>query len=255
MSGEWINAHLNTIIAVIVVLLVLWIAWKIYRKYRPAKSSNSKVAVAGRKVRDLMFKFPGYMLGSPFKAFDDVKYYNEGSLAFSIIVLIAFDWISLIKYRYTGFLVSFVDIDNVNVPMIVGSALLPYVAFIFGNWAVGVLLSGKGTLVHITKGVGYSLYPACWLYLIGTFLSNCVGEEEAALVSALFVIGMVLFFFYMFIGTIMVNQYSFSKNVASLLLSAVALLLICFVLMLLATLIAQVANDILEIIKEVRLLF
>ncbi|MCD8330212.1 MAG: hypothetical protein LUC27_05935, partial [Lachnospiraceae bacterium] len=255
VSGEWMQAHLNTIIAVIVVLIVLLIAKKIYRKYRPAVPSNSKVAVTGRKIKDVMFKWPGYVLSSPFKAFDDVKYYNDGSLAFSIIVLIAFGWISLIKYRYTGFLVSFVDIDNVNVPMIVGSALLPYVAFIFGNWAVGVLLSGKGTLVHITKVVGYSLYPACWLYLIGTLLSNVVGEEEAALVSALFVIGMVCFFFYMFIGTIMVNQYSFSKNVASLLLSAVALLLICFVLMLLATLIAQVANDILEIIKEVRLLF
>ncbi|MCD8105105.1 MAG: hypothetical protein LUF35_08915 [Lachnospiraceae bacterium] len=255
VSGEWMEANVGKILAVIVVLILLMVAWKIYRRFHPAVPSNSKAAVAGRKLKDTMFKWPGYMMSSPFKAFDDVKYYDDGSLAFSIIVIIVFGWISLIKYRYTGFLVSFVDIDNVNVPLIVGSAILPYVAFIFGNWAVGVLLSGKGKLVHVTKVVGYSLYPACWLYAIGTFLSNCVSEDEAALVSALFVLGMVLFFFYMFIGTIMVNQYSFTKNVASLILSAVALLLICFVLMLLATLIAQVANDILEIIKEVRLLF
>ena len=48
-------------------------------------------------------------------------------------------------------------------PLIVGSTILPYVAFIVGNWAVGVLLSGKGKVIHITKVVGYSLYPACWL--------------------------------------------------------------------------------------------
>ena len=175
-------------------------------------------------------------------------------MGFSIAVIVLFGWISLIKYRYTGFLVSFVDIDHVNVPLIVGSAILPYVAFIIGNWAVGVLLSGKGKMVHIIKVVGYSLYPACWLYLAGTILSNFVTEDEAALVNALFIFGMVLFFFYMFIGTIMVHQYTFTKNVATLLLSVVAILIICFVAMLFATLLAQFLNDILEIIREVRTL-
>ena len=109
--------------------------------------------------------------------------------------------------------------------------------------------------MHITKVVGYSLYPACWLYLAGTILSNFVSEDEAPLVSALFVFGMVLFFFYMFIGTIMVNQYTFTKNVATLLLTVVAILIICFVAMLFATLLAQFVNDWIEIIKEFNMLF
>ena len=112
-------------------------------------------------------------------------------------------------------------------------------------------MSGKGKIVHITKVVGYSLYPACWLYLAGTILSNFVTEDEAALVSALFTFGMVLFFFYMFIGTIMVNQYTFTKNVATLILSLVAMLIIFFVLMLFATLLAQFVNDWMQIIREI----
>lgn len=198
-----------------------------------------------------MFKWPGYVLSSPFKAFDDVKYYGDGSLVFSIVIIFLFGWISLIRYRYTGFLLSFVDIDNVNVPLIVGSTILPYVVFIVGNWAVGVLLSGKGKMVHITKVVGYSLYPACWLHLAGTILSNFVSEDEAALVGALFTFGMVLFFFYMFIGTIMVNQYTFTKNVATLILSVVAMLIIFFVIMLFATLLAQFVNDVAQIVREI----
>ena len=180
-----------------------------------------------------------------------MKYYDDGSLVFSIVVIILYGWISLIRYRYTGFMVNFVDIDNVNVPLIVGSAILPYVAFIAGNWAVGVLVSGKGKMVHITKVVGYALYPACWLNLAGTILSNFVTEDEAALVSALFVFGTILFFFYMFIGTIMVNQYTFTKNVAALLLSVVAMLIICFVAMLFATLLAQFVNDWIQIFREI----
>ena len=65
----------------------------------------------------------------------------------------------------------------------------------------------------------------------------------------------MLFFFYMFIGTIMVNQYTFTKNVATLLLSVVAILIICFVAMLFATLLAQFVNDWIEIIKEFNMLF
>ena len=255
VSGEWMDRNFGKILAVIIVIAVLAIAWKIYKKFWAKEPKDTKARRIWQKIKFTMFKWPGYVLSSPFKAFDDVKYYDDGSLAFSVIVIIAFGWISLIQYRYTGFLVSFVDIDNVNVPMIVGSTILPYVAFIIGNWAVGVLLSGKGKVVHITKVVGYSLYPACWLYLAGTILSNFVSEDEAPLVSALFVFGMVLFFFYMFIGTIMVNQYTFTKNVATLLLSVVAILIICFVAMLFATLLAQFVNDWIEIIREFNMVF
>ncbi|MCI8691418.1 MAG: hypothetical protein HFH91_01515 [Lachnospiraceae bacterium] len=255
VSGAWMDRNFGKILAVIIVLIALVIARKVYKKFWAKEPKDTKVRRIWKKVKFTMFKWPGYMLSSPFKAFDDVKYYDDGSLSFSVIVIIAFGWISLIQYRYTGFLVSFVDIDNVNVPLIVGSTILPYVAFIIGNWAVGVLLSGKGKVVHITKVVGYSLYPACWLYLAGTLLSNFVSEDEAPLVSALFVFGMVLFFFYMFIGTIMVNQYTFTKNVATLLLSVVAILIICFVAMLFATLLAQFVNDWIEIIREFNMLF
>ena len=249
--GAWMDRNFGRIIAIILVVIIALIAWKVYRKFRPAQEKDTKLARFWKKTKFTLFKWPGYVLSSPFKAFDDVKYYDDGSLVFSIVVIILFGWISLIKYRYTGFMVSFVDIDNVNVPLIVGSAILPYVAFIVGNWAVGVLLSGKGKMVHITKVVGYALYPACWLNLAGTILSNFVTEDEAALVSALFVFGTVLFFFYMFIGTIMVNQYTFTKNVATLLLSVVAMLIICFVAMLFATLLAQFVNDWIQIFREI----
>ena len=115
-------------------------------------------------------------------------------------------------------------------------------------------MSGKGKAVHITKVVGYSLYPALWLNLLGTLLSNFVSLNEAALVSALFILAYVLFFFYMFVGTLMVNQYTFTKNVGTLLLSVVALLIICFVAMLFATLLGQFVNDWVQIVREFMML-
>lgn len=254
VSGEWMDNHFGVIIGVLAVIILLTVAWTIYKKFHTGEPKDTKLRRAWKKFKFTVFQWPGYVLSSPFKAFDDVKYYDDGSLGFSIAVIVLYGWVMLIKYRYTGFLVSFVDIQHVNVPLIVGSAILPYVAFIAGNWAVGVLMSGKGKAVHITKVVGYSLYPALWLNLLGTLLSNFVSLNEAALVSALFFLAYVLFFFYMFIGTLMVNQYTFTKNVGTLLLSVVALLIICFVAMLFATLLGQFVNDWVQIVREFMML-
>ena len=273
VSKEWMSSHFSQIILVLVLVIVLLAVLGLYKKYGPKEHKNTKVRRFFDKLKFTCLTWPGYVMTNPFKAFDDVKYYDGrpipdlhikkeskkheygGSLAFAIVVIILFGWISLIKFRYTGFLLAFEDIDNMNAPLVLGSALLPYVIFIFANWGVGVLLSGKGKVVHITKVVGYALYPACWLNLVGTLLSNLVTQNEAALVNALFVLGMLLFFFYMFIGTIMVNQYSFTKNVATLLLSVVAMLLIMFVILLFATLFSQFVNDVLEIVTEINLLW
>lgn len=254
VSKAWMNENFALIVGVIAAIIVLFIAWTVYKKFFKKAPKDTKLRRVWEKVKFTMFKWPGYVLSSPFKAFDDVKYYNDGSLVFSIIIIIAFGWIALIKYRYTGFMLNFVDLENVNAPLIVGSAILPYVVFIIGNWAVGVLLSGKGRMKDITKVVAYSMYPACWLNLVGTVLSNFVSENDAAIVGALFTLGMVLFFFYMFVGTIMVNQYTFTKNVATLLLSVVAMLIIIFIMLLFATLFVQFVNDMLEIITEINLL-
>ncbi len=254
VSGVWMDEHFGIIVGVIVALIALIVAWSLYKKFRKGEPKDTKLRRAWEKFKFTVFKWPGYVLSSPFKAFDDIKYYDDGSLAFAVVVIILYGWVMLIKYRYTGFLVSFVDIEHVNVPMIVGSAILPYVAFILGNWAVGVLMSGKGKMVHITKVVGYSLYPALWLNLLGTLLSNFVSLNDAALVSGLFALAYILFFFYMFIGTLMVNQYTFTKNVGTLLLSVVALLIICFVAMLFATLLGQFVNDWVQIVREFMML-
>lgn len=254
VSKIWMDNHFTQIILVIALIVVLIIARILYKKYGPKTHKDTKLRRFFAKVRYTLFTWPGYVLSSPFKAFDDVKYYGDGSIVFAVAVIILYGWISLINFRYTGFMVAFNDIENMNAALVVGSAILPYVVFILANWGVGVLLSGKGKMIHITKVVGYSLYPACWLTLLGTFLSNFVTENEAALVSALFTLGMVLFLFYMFIGTIMVNQYTFTKNVATLLLSVVGMLLILFVLLLFASLFAQFVNDILEIVTEFKLL-
>lgn len=255
VRDNWMNDNFTIIIGVIVFLVILMIAKKVYRRFK------SKGALLQGKIWDILRKikfeavtWPMRVFSTPFKAFDAIKTDKEGSVGMCVVICIAFAWVSLVKTRYTGFLVSFVDVENINPIMIMASSILPYLIFIIGSWAIGVLVSGKGTMVDIFKVISYSLYPVVIFNLIGTLLSNIVTEDEAALVSGLFIVAYVFFVFYAFIGLIMVHQYTFTKNVGTIVLSFVAMLIIVFVAMLLVTLLSGFITDIVTIFTEFKML-
>jgi len=141
------------------------------------------------------------------------------------------------------------------VPLILISCLLPYVIFILGNWAIGTLIDGKANMKQVFKFTAYSLYPSVFCYIAGSIVSQFIIYDEAMLVQALFIIPMVMFFMYCFIGIIMCHQFSFSKGVFSVLLSLVAMVLILFVIVLLVTLVSGVINDVMTIWDEIVLYY
>ena len=255
VRDNWMNNNFARIISIIALIVVLVIAKKIYRHFRPKQGPlKGKVWDILRKIKYEAVTWPMKVFSTPFKAFDAVKMDKDGSVVMCVIILIAFAWVSLIKERYTGFLVAFVDKDNINPVMVMASAVLPYLIFIVSSWAVGVLVNGKGNMVDIFKVIAYSLYPVVILNLVGTLLSNIVTEDEAALVSGIFVVAYVFFVFYAFIGLIMVHQYTFTKNVGAILLSFVAMLIIIFITLLLVTLLSGFITDIVTIFNEFKML-
>ena len=255
VRDNWMNNNFARIISIIALIVVLVIAKKIYRHFRPKQGPlKGKVWDILRKIKYEAVTWPMKVFSTPLKAFDAVKMDKDGSVVMCVIILIAFAWVSLIKERYTGFLVAFVDKDNINPVMVMASAVLPYLIFIVSSWAVGVLVNGKGNMVDIFKVISYSLYPVVILNLVGTLLSNIVTEDEAALVSGIFVVAYVFFVFYAFIGLIMVHQYTFTKNVGAILLSFVAMLIIIFITLLLVTLLSGFITDIVTIFNEFKML-
>ena len=252
---EWMEANLGTaIIVLIVVCVVLSIIKRIIRFLSKKGVFEGKKWVATlKKIKYTCIEWPMYMIGSPFKAFDDMKYENAGSLPFAFVIMILFAWVNLIKTRYTGFLMNTADIENLNIPLILISSVCPFIVFVFGNWAVGVLIDGKGNLKNIFKFTMYSLYPFVFLTLIGVLLSRICIYEETGLVNIFFVAGYVLAFFYMFIGILMVHQFSFTKGVFDVLVSIVAMVIVIFIIVLLATLVSGFINDVGTIIDEIRM--
>lgn len=239
------------ILIIVIIILSLFMKW-IRKLSDKGTFDNNKGVKILRKIRYQVFTWPGYVITSPFKAFDDVKYENAGSNIFCFIVLLVFSWVTLIKWRYSGFAVNYHDLNHVNVILILVSSVIPYLVFIIANWAVGTLVDGKGNMSQIFKVTMYALYPSIFLYIIGTLISLVITYDEKAFAQIFFVIPYVLFVFYVFIGLIMVHQFTFTKVIGSILLTIVGMIIIIFVAILMVTLVTGFTNDVFTIMEEIK---
>ena len=248
----WLDKYMIYIVLVIILVIAVYTGIKQYFMRRNAKGiyMHGRVVNAAKMLKYQMITYPKTVLARPFKTFDDVKYEGKGSVAFGVFVMFAIGLLSIISYQYTSFLITYTNKENINVFMLFFSTIAPYLIFIVANWAVSVLLCGKGSMSNIFKVNMYALYPTIFLNLAGVILSNFVTNDEKALVTFLFGLSIFIYVLYTFIGLTVVHQYTFTKSVVSIILSIIAMIIIVFVIILLTTLVTNFVNNIYTMFKE-----
>ena len=185
-------------------------------------------------------RFPKYLLGHPFKGFDEMKSEKRGSLAFCLFVLALSCILNVLEYVYTGFLVNYNNLYRVSTLYLMAVTAFPVALLVTGNWSVTSLMNGKGKYVEIFMVTMYALYPYCILRIVALVLTNVLLLDEMAIVTAIRGIGVALFVFYLFIGLVVIHEYSFGQGIAMVLLTIFAILVIVFVLMLGFSLVSDV---------------
>ncbi len=247
---------IKIVFGIILFIVIIAFLKKLFRKFNENEDyRNSRVIRFLKKIKYEAFEWPGYVLSQPFKAFDDVKYEGAGSVRFGVIIFILYSWANLLKVKYAGYLVNYGNTDKINVPLTLVSCLLPFALFVIGNWAIGTLIDGKGNFKQVFKITAYSLYPTVFLYVLGTIVSRFIILEEIMFVKFLFVFPLVMFVFYCFVGLLMIHQFSFTKGIGSVLLTAVAMIILIFIIVLLVTLASSFINDMFTIWDEISLYY
>ncbi len=198
-------------------------------------------------------RFPKYLLGHPFKGFDEMKSEKRGSLAFCLFVLALSCILNVLEYVYTGFLVNYNNLYRVSTLYLMAVTAFPVALLVTGNWSVTSLMNGKGKYVEIFMVTMYALYPYCILRIVALALTNVLLLDEMAIVTAIRGIGVALFVFYLFIGLVVIHEYSFGQGIAMVLLTIFAILVIVFVLMLGFSLVSDVFDFLRTVWRELRL--
>ena len=195
-------------------------------------------------------QFVKHVLFHPFEGFEDLRWKKGGSTKIATVILFLLFFQQLAYNRLYGFqyYTAYDKVFNI-VPYIFKSFGL-FLIFVVANWAMCTLFDGEGVLKNIYINTAYSLIPYIGGYLIGTFLSHFLVQDEYIFIQAFEVIGTAWTVVLFISGMKAVHQFSFTKTLMLLLLTVLAMVAILFLLILLLTLFQQVLIFIFSIYTE-----
>ena len=173
--------------------------------------------------------FPLYILAHPVKGFDEFKREKKAKLWVALFFMITFILLNIAEYQFTGYVISQKDVTSLHtfreIITIVGVVVILTVA----NWSITTLFDGKGKMLEIFMMICYCMMPMLWAKFFGLFISNVVSKNEAAIYNLVQGLGVFLTCYMAFFGLVGIHEYGVLKCVLSILGTAIAALVICFV--------------------------
>lgn len=192
-----------------------------------------------------------YTVYHPFDGFFEVKYRKRGSAAVAAVIMALYGVMQCVSYQYTGFVMNYNAIFRMNSISIFISAISVLLLFTVSNWTITTLFNGKGNMRDIFIVVCYSLVPMLVMNEVTVFVSNFVILEEVIILRSVQTIGIAWFLFLLLAGLCVIHEYSMATNLKTLLVTAVAAVIIIFLGILFFTLLERMYNFIYSILQEI----
>lgn len=176
--------------------------------------------------------FPFKLIIRPFKGFDFLKENVYVSKYLSYFFVFLYGILSILEYQHTGFLFNENNPYELNALIILVVTISPLVLFVVANWSLTVFLDGKGKFNEIFKTLSYSLLPFLMARIINLIISNFITNEEKMFIEVIFWIGLLWTFYCLFIGMVIIHEYSFSTNIINILLTIFIFIILIFLILL-----------------------
>lgn len=216
------------------------------RKFFPWFWKSSKVT-----FKRMMYAF--YILIHPFDGFFDLK--NDPkrrTVSGGFVWLLIYALSVLIRRQTLGYL--FADRAqqmDLNVPVVLITAVLPYVLWAISNWCFSSLMDGDGKLSDVFMVTAFATIPMTICNLIQIPLSHFLSTSEASIFTFIGSLGLVWSYLYIFLAMIIVHQYSVAKGLGTTILTILGMAVIAFVAILVFFLAQQVSSFFVEIGTEI----
>lgn len=222
-----------------VILLVRLLKRKFGRK-----DAYSRSALEGK------YTAPLFTIFHPIDGYESLKLKKNWSLPLCFGILATLFLSLTAKWFFTGFSFNQNRVSDYNVIITLLQAFIIVGVCAIANWAVCTLIEGKGRLIDIIGMLTYSLVPYIISMLISIVLSNFLTLEEAAFLTTIELIGIIWSASLVFVGSMTIHQFSFSKNILSIVLTVFGIAVIIFLAILFVGLLQQVISFIRSIWSE-----
>ena len=192
----------------------------------------------------------GHSLLHPFDGFFEIRFRNHGSLLIATLLLIAYGILRCLSYQYTGFVMNFNNIEEMDALSIFISTVSVVILASVANWTITTLFNGKGKLKDIYIVICYSLTVLIIGDVVVTFASNFVATEEVMILTSIQMVCYVYFVFLLVAGLGTIHEYGFGGNLASMVLTVVAAAVILFIGVLLFTMLERMFSFVTSVTEE-----
>ncbi len=187
-------------------------------------------------------KYLGHILFHPFDGFYEAKMRGKGSMRLAVILMVIYAVLQCFSYQYTGFVMNTNPVFEMNSIVIIISTTSVPLLFVVANWTVTTLFEGKGKLGEIFLVTSYSMVPLMLGEILTTVVSNFVISEEVVLLQSVQAIMTVWFAFLMIAGLCTIHEYGLFRNLATLVVTLVAALILIFLFVLFLSLMEQMIS-------------
>ena len=230
-------------IALLIGIIVLIVQLcKRYRKKHPDREN--------RWLRDL--SYPWYVILHPFDGFWDLKNEKRGRIWVSTLLIGLTILAMTLERGLTGFAISATPGYPVDLVYELKLVLVPIALFLVGNMSITTLMDGKGSFKDLYIATGYALLPFLTIKFITVALSNLLSQEEAVFTGLLSFIALFWTAFLLFSALLSIHEYTAGKTAGTIVITAVAMVIICFICVLFFSLFSELTGFVYSVIRETR---
>lgn len=183
-----------------------------------------------------------YMLTHPVDAFYEIRHREKGSMALALIVVFLAGVAFCMDKRYASFVVNATDTLEVKSPLYILAMFLLFFLFCVGNWAVTCLTDGEGRMKDIVTATGYALLPLPLFFIPATLISQVIAGDEAVFYTLLIGISVAWAALLVVMGNMIIHNYTIVKELKTLVLTIVAMVIILFILLLFYSIFRQITE-------------
>ncbi len=175
---------------------------------------------------------PFRLFAHPIDGFNDIKYEKKGSLGLANIIVLLYFLEGIINYFSVSYLFSNNEAQSFSIWPILLKSIVLVMLWCVINWSMCTLLDGKGKFKEIWIATCYSLTPMVILGVPLNLFSNVMTLSESMFYSSISNALMIWSLILLFLGMMVIHQFTVSKTVGSVILTLVMMVIFAFLVLL-----------------------
>ncbi len=187
----------------------------------------------------------------PFKAFDEIKSKQMGSVIIAFVILLLYYLSNVFEAVGSGFLATHVVIYRYNTIYTLIKTVGIVLLWTICNWLISSSFEGKGRFKDVLVATTYSLIPLIVFTYIKVILSHVLSLSGLRIVDAIGVVVLIITFFILCIAVMTVHEFDFFKFLITAIVSVLFMILVAFVIFVVIILLQQVGNFFTSLFSEI----